>query len=55
MHCRQSNTEVYSPQIRYAVSEPRDCAGSCHACTDGTFTTIRTTGSGQHRSTAGSF
>lgn len=41
--------------IFYTVSELRNCAGSCHLYTDNTFTTIKTTRSGHHRSTDGGF
>lgn len=41
--------------IFYTVSELRNCAGSCHLYTDNTFTTIRQSRSGEHRSTDGGF
>jgi hypothetical protein len=41
--------------IRYTVAELKDCAGSCHIYTDNTFTVIKTTRSGKHRSTSGGF
>lgn len=47
--------KLASPQINYTVSELRNCNGACHEYTDSTFTTIRRSRSGQHRSTDGSF
>jgi hypothetical protein len=41
--------------IRYTVLELKNCAGACHIYTDSTFTVIRTTRSGHHRSTDGGF
>jgi len=50
-----SHKKVDSPTVLYTVSELRDCSGSCHQYTDTTFTTIRRSRSGQHRSTSGGF
>jgi hypothetical protein len=47
-------TEVPT-KILYTVAELKDCAGSCHEYTDNTFTTIKKTRSGEHRSTSGGF
>jgi hypothetical protein len=41
--------------ISYTVAELKNCAGSCHEYTDNTFTTIKKTRSGEHRSTGGGF
>ncbi len=41
--------------IRYTVDELRNCAGSCHEYTDNTFSAIRRTRNGEHRSTDGGF
>ncbi len=46
--------KVDSPTIYYNVLELKDCSGSCHLYTNSTFTTIRTSRTGQHRPT-GSF
>lgn len=50
-----SHKKVDSPKILYTVAELKNCAGSCHEYTDSTFTTIKKTRSGQHRSTDGGF
>jgi hypothetical protein len=50
-----AHKKVDSPQILYTVSELRNCAGSCHEYTDSTFTTIRRSRTGEHRSTDGGF
>jgi hypothetical protein len=48
-----SHIKTSSPAtVRYTVSELRDCAGSCHLYTDNTFTTIRTSRTGHHRSSS---
>jgi hypothetical protein len=36
------------PLIPYSLAELRDCTGACHEYTDGTFTTVETTRSGEH-------
>ena len=41
--------------INYTVAELKNCAGSCHEYTNNTFTTIKTSRSGQHRATSGGF
>jgi len=41
--------------VKYTVSELRDCSGSCHIYTDATLTQIRTRRSSQHRVSDGSF
>jgi hypothetical protein len=41
--------------ILYTVSELRDCSGSCHEYTDNTFTVIRRSRTGEHRSTSSGF
>ncbi len=43
-----------NPVVYYTVAELRDCSGSCHTYTDGTFTAIKKTRTGEHRPT-GSF
>jgi hypothetical protein len=48
-----SHKKSENPTIRYTASELRDCTGSCHLYTDGTFTTISRTRSAQHRVTSG--
>lgn len=50
-----AHKKVDSPAIFYTVSELRNCAGSCHEYTDSTFSTVKKTRNGQHRSTDGSF
>jgi hypothetical protein len=50
-----SHKKVDSPKILYTVTELKDCSGSCHEYTDSTFTTIKATRTGEHRSTDGSF
>jgi hypothetical protein len=52
---RDAHKKVDSPTIYYTVDELRDCSGACHQYTDGTFTTILRTRSGQHRVSDGSF
>ncbi|MEO5692273.1 MAG: hypothetical protein ABIQ72_04045 [Usitatibacter sp.] len=47
--------KVDSPRILYTAGQLKDCTGSCHTYTDATFTRIRTSRSGQHRATSGSF
>ena len=50
---RDSHKKTESPTtVFYTVSELRDCAGSCHLYTNNTFTTIRTSRTGHHRSSA---
>jgi hypothetical protein len=44
-----------NPNRFYNVSELRDCSGACHEYTDGTFTTIRETRTGEHRVGDGDF
>jgi len=46
---RESHKKSESPEIRYTVSELRDCTGSCHMYTDGNFTRIKKARSGEHR------
>jgi hypothetical protein len=41
--------------IYYTVAELKDCSGSCHMYTDNSFTTIKKTRNGEHRSTDGDF
>jgi hypothetical protein len=50
-----AHKKVDSPKILYTVAELKDCSGSCHEYTDSTFTTIKKTRSGEHRSTDGGF
>ena len=38
-----------SPEIKYTVSELRDCTGSCHMYTNSSFTNIKKSRSGEHR------
>jgi hypothetical protein len=45
--------KVDSPTIYYTVGELKNCSGSCHVYTNSTFTTIRSTKSGEHRPTGG--
>lgn len=42
-----------NPEIRYTVSELRDCTGACHVYTDATFSVIQRARSGEHRVTRG--
>ena len=49
-----AHKKVDSPTIYYTVAELKDCSGSCHLYTNSTFTTIKTSRTGQHRPT-GSF
>jgi hypothetical protein len=44
--------KVDTPAIYYTVGELRDCSGACHEYADATFTTIRRTRSGEHRSSS---
>jgi len=44
-----------NPDVRYSVSELRDCAGTCHVYTDSTMTTIKDRRSGEHRASGGGF
>jgi hypothetical protein len=45
-----------NPDVRYTVSELRDCTGSCHVYTDGTMTRIKESRPGpEHRISDGSF
>ncbi|MCU7944768.1 MAG: hypothetical protein KZQ87_19035, partial [Candidatus Thiodiazotropha sp. (ex Cardiolucina cf. quadrata)] len=41
--------------VKYNVSELRDCAGACHEYTDSSMTTIRRRRSGEHRVSDGEF
>ncbi|HHJ13766.1 MAG TPA: hypothetical protein ENJ79_05220 [Gammaproteobacteria bacterium] len=41
--------------VRYSVSELRDCSGACHEYTDSSLSTIRKRRSGEHRVSDGSF
>ena len=41
--------------ILYTVAELKNCAGSCHLYTDNTFSSIKQSRSGKHRSTDGGF
>jgi hypothetical protein len=41
--------------VKYTVSELRNCAGSCHVYTNATLTTIANTRNSHHRVTDGSF
>lgn len=41
--------------IYYTVTELKDCTGSCHLYEDNTFTTIKKSRSGEHRSSASDF
>jgi hypothetical protein len=38
-----------NPDVRYSVSELRDCSGSCHVYTDSTLSTIKDRRDGEHR------
>jgi predicted CXXCH cytochrome family protein len=46
----QSPTTVY-----YTVAELKNCGGSCHEYTNNTFTTVKTSRTGHHKSTDGGF
>jgi hypothetical protein len=50
-----AHKKVDTPKILYTVAELKDCSGSCHEYTNSTFTTIRRTRTGEHRSTGGGF
>jgi hypothetical protein len=41
--------------VRYTVSELRDCAGACHVYTDSSMTTIQTRRTSHHRTNSGGF
>ncbi|NQD37264.1 hypothetical protein HPT27_09515 [Permianibacter sp. IMCC34836] len=47
--------KVDTPKILYTVGELKNCSGSCHEYTDGTFTQIRRSRSGEHHATDGDF
>jgi hypothetical protein len=49
------HTKIASPNVRYTVSELRDCAGACHIYTDSSLTTIKTRRNSKHRTTDGDF
>jgi hypothetical protein len=50
-----AHKKVDSPTILYTVGELKDCSGSCHEYTNNTFTTIKQTRTGKHKSTDGDF
>lgn len=50
-----AHKKVDSPKILYTVIELKDCSGACHEYTNSTFSTIRRTRTGEHRSTSGGF
>ena len=50
-----AHKKVDSPRILYTVTELKNCSGSCHEYTNNTFTTIKQTRTGEHRSTGGDF
>jgi len=50
-----AHKKVDSPRILYTVGELKNCSGSCHEYTNNTFTTIKRTRTGEHRSTGGDF
>ncbi|MBV1930934.1 MAG: hypothetical protein KUG71_04385, partial [Porticoccaceae bacterium] len=44
-----------NPDVKYTVSELRDCAGACHTYEDSSLTTIKENRNGEHRTTDGDF
>jgi hypothetical protein len=44
-----------NPDVRYSVSELRDCSGSCHVYTSSSLTTIKDRRNGKHRVSDGDF
>jgi hypothetical protein len=50
-----SHKKITSPSTNYTVAELKNCAGACHEYTNATLTTIKTSRTGHHKSTDGSF
>jgi hypothetical protein len=51
-----SHIKTSSPTtVLYTVAELKNCNGACHTYTNNTFTTVKTSRTGQHRSTDGNF
>ena len=44
-----------NPDVKYTVSELRDCSGSCHIYTDSSLTVIKKIRNGEHRVSDGGF
>lgn len=44
-----------NPDVKYTVSELRDCTGACHIFEDATLTTVKKARNGEHRASDGDF
>ena len=44
-----------NPDIKYTVSELRDCAGACHVYTNANFNVIKKTRNNEHNTNDGDF